>query len=93
MIYKRDELLKDLKENIVEVQFTKVNGQARTMRCTLLPKYLPVSYSENIQEQETEKKFHAENTDVIAVWDLNNGGWRSFRIESVDYAQVLDVSF
>jgi hypothetical protein len=63
------------------------------MRCTLLPKYLPASYSENIQEQETEKKFHAENTDVIAVWDLNNGGWRSFRIESVDYAQVLDISF
>jgi hypothetical protein len=93
MIYKRDELLKDLKENIIEVQFTKVNGQSRTMRCTLMPKYLPASYSENINEQETEKKFHDENKETLAVWDLQNGGWRSFRIDLVDYAQVLDNSF
>lgn len=93
MIYKRDELLSDLKENIVEVQFTKVNGQSRTMRCTLMPKYLPVSYTTNLQEQENEKKFHAENKDTLAVWDIQNGGWRSFRIDSVDYAQVLDISY
>ena len=88
MIYKRDELLTDLKENIVEIQFTKVNGQSRTMRCTLMPRYLPASFNENIQEQETEKKYHAENKDTLAVWDLQNGGWRSFKIESVDLSLI-----
>jgi hypothetical protein len=52
-----------------------------------------LAINENIQEQETEKKYHAENKDTLAVWDLQNGGWRSFKIESVDYAQILDNSY
>lgn len=90
MQYKRDAVLEDLRNNIVEVTFTKVNGERRAMRCTLMMNYLPESYQKNAGEQQLEKDFHQSNSDTIAVWDLQNGGWRSFRIDSVEYVQILD---
>ena len=90
MVPDRDVVLKDLRENVVEVQFTKVNGQQRNMWCTLRKDLLPESYSKNLNEQENEKSFHKENADVIAAWDIRAGGWRSFRIDSVEYMQIKD---
>ena len=90
MLYKRDALLEDLRNSIVEVTFTKVNGEKRSMRCTLMQHYLPESFKQNPSEQEQEKTFHQTNPDTLAVWDLQNGGWRSFRIDSVEYVQILD---
>ena len=37
--YSRDTLLKDLREHVIEVHFTKVNGEQRIMRCTLQTHY------------------------------------------------------
>jgi hypothetical protein len=85
--YDRDNLLKDLRENVVAVYFTKVNGEKREMRCTLMPSLLPPTY---VTEEADVKKFHDENRDVLAVWDVMKGGWRSFRIDSIEYVQVLD---
>jgi hypothetical protein len=89
MLYLRDTLLKDLRSNIIEVHFTKADGSNRVMRCTLIKEMLPESYRLNLSEQSEEKTFHKENTDVIAVWDVNENGWRSFRIDSVYYAAVI----
>jgi hypothetical protein len=52
---------------------------------------LPESYQTSLDEQTQEKKFHKENLDVIAAWDVGVGGWRSFRVDSVQYLQVLDT--
>lgn len=90
MMYQRDTLLKDLRSNVVEVSFTKVNGDNRVMRCTLMPRLLPETYVKSLDEQAEENKFHKENPNVIAAWDVQVGGWRSFRIDSVTYAQVID---
>ena len=90
MMYQRDSILKDLREHVIEVTFTKVNGETRVMRCTLNPKLLPKSFVENLNEQKEEKDFHKENPDVIAAWDVQKGGWRSFRIDSVEYLQIID---
>jgi hypothetical protein len=87
--YKRDDLLKDLKSNIVEVTFTKVTGEGRVMRCTLDPKYLPFHDPAHIEEQHQRK----ENLNVIVAWDVVATGWRSFRIDSVSYAQVIDAEY
>ncbi len=87
MEYKRDTLLRDLRESVIEVFFTKVNGEQRAMICTLKPEMLPPSY---LEEKEQEKKYHKENKDVIAAWDVQKGGWRSFRIDSVSYVQIKD---
>ena len=89
MTYQRDVLLKDLTENVCEVFFTKTNGEKRAMRCSLREDVLPESYSKT--EQPKVKDFHKTNPDVLAVWDLQNNGWRSFRIDSVEYVQVVDT--
>lgn len=91
MLYQRDTMLKDLRANVVEVHFTKTNGENRVMRCTLAKHMLPESYQKSLDEQKEEKNFHKENPDVLAVWDLGVQGWRSFRIDSVFYAVVIDA--
>lgn len=85
--YERDTLLKELRNNVVAVYFTKVNGEKREMRCTLMPSLLPANY---VNEQAEEQDFHNKNPEVLAVWDVMKGGWRSFRIDSIEYVQVLD---
>jgi hypothetical protein len=83
--YDRNTLLSDLRVNVVEVSFDKVNEQPRIMRCTLMREFLPESYQE-----QPDEKFHAKNPEIIAVWDLDNKGWRAFRIDSVKMVQSLD---
>lgn len=89
-MYNRDDVLKDLRNNIVEVSFQKVDGTQRVMRCTLQPSFLPPSY---LQEQEKEASFHKENPNVISAWDVAKGGWRSFRMDSVEYLQIIDGGY
>ena len=82
----RDTLLQELREYVLEVFFTKKSdGNKRLLRCTLRPDLLPPVYKE-----EADHKFHADNKSVLAVWDIQNGGWRSFDINTVEYAQRLD---
>lgn len=91
MMYNRDVLLADLRKHVLEVSFQKVNGENRVMRCTLRPELLPKRYVETDLEEET--KFHRENKEVISAWDIQKGGWRSFRIDSVSYVQNVDESY
>lgn len=88
MNYSRDTLLNDLRTNVVEVTFTKTSDNSvRVMRCTLMPQYLPESYA---NETHVEKHFHNENKDVIACWDVQKHGWRSFKIDSVTWCQNIE---
>jgi hypothetical protein len=86
-MYDRDTLLRDLKEHVVEVTFTKVNGEKRVMRCTLRGEHLPPNTDMNHLSEEHKKE---QNANIIACWDVHNGGWRSFRIDSVEYVQIID---
>lgn len=63
-----------LKENVAEVIFTKVNGDERVMRCTLMREYLP---------EQTDIEERAPRKDAVAVWDLEKGAWRSFRVDTI----------
>jgi hypothetical protein len=65
-----------LQGNVATVVFEKIDGSPRRMRSTLKPEYLPQFLAEHDGQR-------AENPDVLAVWDLENGGWRSFRVSSV----------
>jgi hypothetical protein len=85
--YDRDTILKDLQSNVVEVTFEKVNGETRVMRCTLDPQHLPSNFDPKYLEEHHEKP---QNKNVLAVWDLQNGGWRAFRVDSVSYMQIID---
>ena len=78
MIFSKDNLMDMLRNNIVTVTFTKVNGEERIMKCTLLPEYVPNAPTNNGQVllQESESK-------AVSVWDVQANGWRSFRVDSV----------
>jgi hypothetical protein len=64
-----------LRENVVNVVFVKNDGTERVMNCTLKPDLLP----ERTEFTSTRKS----NPDVMSVWDLDNAGWRSFRLDSI----------
>ena len=86
--YERDTILRDLKKNVAEVFFTKVNGEKRAMKCTLMPELLPQSTDLNHLEEQHGKQ---ENLSTVGCWDIEKGGWRSFRVESVEMVQLLDA--
>lgn len=70
-----------LKNNVMTVTFTKVDGTERTMRCTLLPEYLPADTS--------GKQLLTEGVrNNLSVWDIEAAGWRSFRVDSVKNIRV-----
>jgi hypothetical protein len=89
-MFERDVILKDLREYVMEIYFTKVNGEDRAMRCTLRPDLLPPGYTNDITE---EKNFHTQNPNVIAAWDVQKRGWRSFRIDSVTFVQDVSQNY
>lgn len=73
----RFQLKQSLQNGIVTVVFEKADGTLREMRCTLQSEYLPPQL---LQEGATAR---AENPNTLAVWDIENGGWRSFRMDSI----------
>lgn len=73
----KSEINEWLHNEILTVTFTKVSdGTQREMRCTLLQEFLPL-------EVKNTTRIKPENPDVVAVYDLDNHGWRSFRIDSI----------
>jgi len=77
-IRQRTQILTGLHSGIITVVFTKVDGTERTMKCTLNKEYLP---EQKDLEEEISKRNKSD--EVIAVWDVENNGWRSFRWDSV----------
>ena len=61
-----------LNEGVISVLFTKKDGTERLMKCTLHEDYVP--------ELKGTKPI---NPDVIAVYDVEALGWRSFRWDSI----------
>lgn len=76
----RREMMDELQNGICEVEFTKVNGETRVMKCTLDPSIIPVATKD---DPLTQKKVRAINEEVLPVWDVNKEQWRSFRVENV----------
>ena len=77
--------LKDfLSDEIIEVAFTKKNGEDRVMKCTLMPKEIPAEMApKNISNPPDE-----ENRDYLNVFDVEAQGWRSFILSSVKYVKT-----
>jgi hypothetical protein len=71
----REEVKAGLQSAIATVVFEKADGTLRQMRCTLMAEHLPVR-----DEKEDTRK---PNEETLAVWDLEVGGWRSFRLDSI----------
>jgi hypothetical protein len=68
-----------LKYGPVKLTFTKKDGSERVMKCTTNPTYIMFK-DPSILESKSDKKV---NEDVMPVFDLDVGGWRSFRWDSI----------
>lgn len=68
-----------LRKDVLEVTFTKKNGDERIMTCTLHPDILPIrdhNFEGDFGENDQDK-------DNIAVWDLEASAWRSLNCSKV----------
>jgi len=75
----RETLIKNLQKRAMRITFTKVNGEERVMDCTLQEHMIP----------ETSESNRKQNEEVLPVFDINKGEWRSFRLDSVTNIEVL----
>jgi len=75
MTITREDLVDRLKQSVVNVVFTKVDGSERTMNCTLK--------LENIPEDQHPKGTIKSESDQIRVFDTDIDAWRSFNFGSV----------
>ena len=77
---KRDILIKNLQKKVMKITFTKVNGEERIMDCTLQEHMVPPT-------KYTNRK---QNEEVLPVFDINKGEWRSFRLDSITNIEALE---
>lgn len=73
----RDALKALVSTNHAEITFVKKDGTDRTMICTTKSSSIPED------KQPVTESAVKENTDILRVYDLENDGWRSFRVDSV----------
>lgn len=78
-------LLSTLKESIVEIQFTKVDGSIRVMNSTLCPELLPKIEPKPIVENSDPIEFkpRKESTTAFRVFDVEKQEFRSCRWDSI----------
>jgi WYL_2, Sm-like SH3 beta-barrel fold len=79
----RDNLIGIMKDEVVELTFIKKDGTERVMYCTLKEDLLPVI------EAKEETKERKVNEDVLAVYDVDAEGWRSFRWDSLTQIKLV----
>ena len=94
-IINREQLSELLHIGECVVEFTKVNGEVRSMPCTLNEALLPpppvhVTNTDNPIDFPVPKKEKKQNPDVMSVWCLDKKEWRSFRIANVISAKAKD---
>ena len=83
----RDQLLEMLRNNIVAVTFDKLNGDERTMPCTLQEQYLPKA---DKTDPLSQKKVREISDKVIAAWAIESDGFRSFRYDRVKRVEIVE---
>ena len=77
--YEYDKVVDTLRKGIVNLSFIKVkDGQVRNMRATLDMKLIPED-----KRPTTTLETLNEKKETVRVYDLDVGGWRSFRVNSL----------
>ena len=71
---------------MLEVDFTKLNGDKRIMTCTLREDIKPMATK---SDPLSQKKIREISDAVINVWDVNAKGWRSFRYDRINNVNIV----
>lgn len=80
----KEEIVTALKAHAYNVTFTKVNGEVRTMPCTLNEEIVP-KYERKTPVKEATDKEKA----TLSVWCIDKNAWRSFRVDSVTNLELF----
>jgi|SRR6056300_277092 len=76
-----------LEQNVIVVDFNKLNGDKRVMTCTLREDMKPRATKDDAMSQ---KKVREVSDAVVSVWDVNAKGWRSFRYERINAVDIIE---
>ena len=76
-----------LSQNVLTVDFTKLNGDKRVMTCTLREDMKPAATK---SDPLSQKKVREVSDAVVSVWDVNAKGWRSFRYERINAVDIVE---
>jgi len=77
----KDWLKSVLREQKVIIEFVKKDGSVRKMVCTLSESKIPA-------EKSPKGSGKTQNDQVLAVYDVENDGWRSFRWDSIQKIEL-----
>ena len=75
-----------LEQNVLVVDFTKLNGDKRVMTCTLREDIKPAATKDDTMSQKAVREV---SDAVVSVWDVNAKGWRSFRYDRINSTEVV----
>ena len=73
-----------LRENLVDVTFTKADGTTRIMKCTLNE-----SFGAQIPVNNTSTTERKVNPDICSGWDTEKQAWRSFRWDRLRKVEII----
>ncbi|MAD25527.1 MAG: hypothetical protein CMO44_15305 [Verrucomicrobiales bacterium] len=76
----KENIISKLKDNIMNINFTKRDGSTRRMKATLREDLIPQATK---ADPLSQKKIRNISPEVQPVWDIDNAGWRSFRWDSL----------
>jgi hypothetical protein len=76
-----------LEQNVLVVDFTKLNGDKRVMTCTLRDDIKPRATKTDTLSQKAVREV---SDAVVSVWDVNAKGWRSFRYDRINAVDLVE---
>jgi len=85
-MYSYDKVVDQLKSNVLQVTFDKVNGERRVMPCTLQMDYMPELSESNISQVDAR----SVNKSVIRAFAIDKQSWRSFRVDNISAIEVIN---
>ena len=75
------------KEEYLKILFKKSTTQTmRTMICTLYGDSIPTSFAKSIEATIKQN----DNLDILPVWDVIKGKWRSFHISNIISVDIIE---
>src|SRR5210317_669815 len=83
----KEDLKNLLEQNVLVVDFTKLNGDKRVMTCTLRDDIKPRATKTDTLSQKAVREV---SDAVVSVWDVNAKGWRSFRYERINSVTIVE---
>ena len=88
MVNKKEIVVKDLRNYVIEVTFNSTVKDNQIRRVTLKPDLMPPNYNESIKNDEIN--FNNNLDEYIIAWDVRLNQWKKFDINTISYLQIID---